>query len=141
MGTTVELSVAVGDSVVVKQSALLGHIMVIPEPFVFDCMVVVAGAMGKIASTVAMCTGIVVKNLRPKVVVVIFILYGDPRPSQNMNPMFYPETDRMPNNLYPHAQLSDRMNNINRQYLTPSFTYSYIPHVDVHRLGICGTKV
>ena len=60
-------------------------------------------------------------------------------PSQNMSHKLFPEAYHMPDSLYPHARLSDRMNSINWHALTPSFAYSYITHVNVHRLGICDT--
>ena len=94
----------------------------------------------KIASVAVVCTMVVVENLPYEVVDAVFVLCGDLLPSRNIDHMFFPKVDRMPDSLYPHSQLSDIMNSINYQALTPSFSYSYIPHVDVHKLGICDTK-
>ena len=66
-------------------------------------------------------------------------LHGVLHPSQNVNHRFCPEADCMPDTIYPHARLSDRMNSINWQASTPYFAYSYIPHVDVHKICICDT--
>ena len=84
---------------------------------------------------------VMVENLPFEAAYVVVVPRSDLFPSQNMNHMFCPEGDCMHDSLYPHAQLSDRMNSINWWVLTPSFAYSYIHHVDVHRLGICDTKV
>ena len=59
------------------------------------------------------CTAVEVENLPFEAANAVAVLHGDLLPSQNMNHMFCLEADHMPDSLYPHARLSDRMNSIN----------------------------
>ena len=83
VGTAVELSATAWDSVVSEKSVLLGHILDVPEPSIFDCMASVvrtaaAAAVRKTALVVAVCTLIMVENLPPEATIVVFVLHGDP---------------------------------------------------------------